>query len=122
MTGIDRTTIRRYEPLYRAQAAQASNSSEVATDFRSGDRCPHRACPAHARSAWEPYRAWIEEQVRLQRNATAIYQDLVDRFGFSARYNTVKRFVRTLRRVDSEQFDRPGVCVRRSKRGRWGGE
>lgn len=49
---------------------------------------------------------WIEEQVRLQRNATAIYQDLVDRFGFSARYNSVKRFVRTLRRVDPEQFDR----------------
>jgi transposase len=44
--------------------------------------------------------------VRLQRNAKAIYQDLVDRFGFSARYNSVKRFVRGLRRVDPEQFDR----------------
>jgi hypothetical protein len=44
--------------------------------------------------------------VRLQRNAKAIYQDLVDRFGFNARYNSVKRFVRGLRRVDPEQFDR----------------
>jgi transposase len=44
--------------------------------------------------------------VRLQRNAQAIYQDLVDQFGFSARYNSVKRFVRGLRRVDPEQFDR----------------
>ena len=64
------------------------------------------ACPAHARSACEAYRAWIEEQVRLRRNAKAIYQDLVDRFGFSARYNSVKRFVRSLRRVEPEQFDR----------------
>ena len=44
--------------------------------------------------------------MRLKRNAQAIYQDLVDRFGFSARYNSVKRFVRGLRRVDPEQFDR----------------
>ncbi len=64
------------------------------------------ACPARARSACEAYRAWIEEQVRLKRNAKAIYQDLVDRFGFSARYNSVKRFVRSLRRVQPEQFDR----------------
>ena len=60
----------------------------------------------HVRSECEPHRAWIEEQVRLKRNAQAIHQDLVDRFGFSARYNSVKRFVRGLRRVDPEQFDR----------------
>ncbi|RWN48676.1 MAG: IS21 family transposase, partial [Mesorhizobium sp.] len=35
-----------------------------------------------ARSACELHRAWIEEQVRLRRNAQAIYQDLVDQFGF----------------------------------------
>jgi transposase len=62
--------------------------------------------PRRARSECEPHRAWIEEQVRLKRNAQAIYQDLVDRFGLSARYNSVKRFVRGLRRVDPEQFDR----------------
>jgi len=121
LTGIDRKTIRRYEQLYRAQAAEASNSPGVATGSGQGQEQipPPRppvpeagsdalieACPAHARCACEPYRAWIEEQVRLQRNATAIYQDLVDQFGFSARYNSVKRFVRTLRRVDPEQFDR----------------
>jgi transposase len=65
-----------------------------------------RSIPRQARSECEPQRAWIEEQVRLQRNAKAIYQDLVDRFGFGARYNSVKRFVRALRRVDPEQFDR----------------
>ena len=39
------------------------------------------------------------------RNATAIYQDLVDRFDFTHRYNSVKRFVRTLKRRDPERFD-----------------
>lgn len=118
LTGIDRKTIRRYEQLYRAQAA---NSPRVATgSVRALVQTPppwppapvaladtaFEACPAHARSACEAYRAWIEEQVRLTRNAKAIYQDLVDRFGFSARYNSVKRFVRSLRRVQPEQFDR----------------
>jgi len=31
---------------------------------------------------------------------------LVDRFGFSACYNNVRRFVQGLRRVDPEQFCR----------------
>jgi transposase len=121
LTGIDRKTIRRYEQLYRAQAAEAANSPGVATGSGQGQEqiAPPRppapeavpdalieACPAYALSACEPHRVWIEEQVRLQRNATAIYQDLIDQFGFSARYNSVKRFVRTLRRVDPEQFDR----------------
>ncbi len=35
-----------------------------------------------ARSACEPHRVWIEEQVRLKRNGQAIYQDLVDCYGF----------------------------------------
>ena len=54
----------------------------------------------------EPHRQWIEEQVRLQRNAQAIYQDLVDQFSFAASYESVKRFVRALRHIDPEQFDR----------------
>jgi hypothetical protein len=32
--------------------------------------------------------------VRLGRNAMAIYQDLVELFAFTHRYNSVKRFVR----------------------------
>jgi len=62
--------------------------------------------PFHARSACEPHRPWIEEQVRLGRNATAIYQDLVERFSFEHKYNSVKRFVRKLKRKDPKQFDR----------------
>lgn len=42
-----------------------------------------RAIPLHARSACEPHREWIEDQVRLGRNAVSIYQDLVERFAFT---------------------------------------
>ena len=44
-------------------------------------------------SACEPYRELIAEAVRRGRNAVAIYQDLVDDHGFTARYASVKRFV-----------------------------
>jgi hypothetical protein len=36
----------------------------------------------------------------------AIYQELVDRFGFTSRYNSVKRFCRHLKQREPEQFDR----------------
>ena len=62
--------------------------------------------PKHAKSACEPHRKWIEKQVRLGRNGVAIYQDLVERYGFTSKYNSVKRFVRGLRKKDPKQFDR----------------
>ncbi len=43
--------------------------------------------------------------MQLGRNAQSIYQDLVERHGFTHRYNSVKRFVRTLRVRDPERFD-----------------
>jgi transposase/5S rRNA maturation endonuclease (ribonuclease M5) len=36
----------------------------------------------------------------------AIYQDLVERFGFTHKYNSVKRFVRGLKKKDPKQYDR----------------
>jgi transposase len=57
-------------------------------------------------SACEPHRKWIEEQLRLGRNAMAIYQDLVELFGFTHQYNSVKRFVRRLKKKDPHQYDR----------------
>ena len=67
---------------------------------------PRPPAPKEARSACEPHREWIEAQIRLGRNAMAIYQDLVDHHGFASRYNSVKRFCRSLRRVEPAQFDR----------------
>ena len=98
-TGVDRKTIRRY----------AANSPGVATGSAgsSGQIPPPRppASSSATPSACEPQRAFIEEQVHLGRNAQSIYQDLVERYGFAHRYNSVKRFVRTLKARDPERYD-----------------
>jgi transposase len=62
----------------------------------STDSAPSRAPRA---SACEPHRERIEAAVRVGRNAMAIWQDLVDEVGFAARYASVRRFVRHLRRT-----------------------
>jgi transposase len=66
---------------------------EVSTDV-GGAICPGRAPSA---SACEPYRELIVEALGRGRNAMAIWQDLVDDHGFTARYASVRRFVATLR-------------------------
>ncbi len=121
ITGVDRKTIRGYASTTVAAAVAAeSNSSTLATgsvdlaDFQIPPPRPPAiaaeivppSMPKLARSACEPHREWIEAQVRLGRNAVAIYQDLVDERGFTQRYNSVKRFCRGLRRSEPEQFDR----------------
>ena len=57
-------------------------------------------------SPCEPHHAFIEAQLRLRRNAIAIYQDLVDHHGFAGAYNSVKRFACKPRHRKPEQFDR----------------
>ena len=116
-TGIHRRTIRRYSQQYQAivfaEDSKCPTLEGVATGSiaESCQNTPPRPpgleeVPKHARSACESHREWIEEQLRLGRNAMAIYQDLVERFGFTHRYNSVKRFVRGLKKKDPEQYDR----------------
>jgi transposase/5S rRNA maturation endonuclease (ribonuclease M5) len=118
-TGIHRRTIRRYCQQYQgvvfegAEDSKCPTSEGVATGSfaQPCQNAPPRPpaleeVPKHARSACEPHRDWIEEQLKLGRNAMAIYQDLVERFGFPHRYNSVKRFVRGLKKKDPEQYDR----------------
>jgi hypothetical protein len=73
---------------------EVANGADVGFGQNSPPRPPAQDCklPKHARSACESYREWIEEQVRLGRNGMAIYQDLVERFGFTNKYNSVKWF------------------------------
>lgn len=119
LTGVDRKTIRRYQALQALQQAVASNSPGVTAGSEAveGQTPPRRpaapegliaplAASNGVNSACEPHRAWIEQQVRLKRNGRAIYQDLVDQSGFVASYESVKRFVRSLRREAPQQFDR----------------
>jgi transposase len=125
-TNIHRKTIRKYaeennlQPVPESLDSKCPTKGEVATGSegkthqntpprppaKSQSKKEKKDIPSHARSACEPYREWIEEQVRLGRNGVAIYQDLVERFGFTNKYNSVKRFVRGLKRKDPEQFDR----------------
>ena len=112
VTGIDRKTIRAYQKRF-ATAAPAT-SPGVATDCPTAAPGPAPQTPpprpptsvAATTSACEPHRAFIEAQLRLRRNAMAIYQDLVDQFGFTGAYNSVKRFVGKLRYREPKQFDR----------------
>ena len=116
VTGIDRKTIRAYEKRF-ATAAPAT-SPGVATDSPTvaaaaapqtpPPRPPTSVAVAAAvtASACEPHRTFIEAQLRLRRNAMAIYQDLVDLHGFTGAYNSVKRFAGKLRHREPEQFDR----------------
>ena len=67
-------------------------SSAVSTDSRV--TAPTRAPSV---SACEPYRELIVAALGLGRNAVAIYQDLVDDHGFTAKYASVRRFVVKLR-------------------------
>lgn len=108
VTGIDRKTIRGYQKRF---AAAAANSPGVSTGVGGQIPPPRPPTPMPARSpatvsACEPHRGFIEAQLRLRRNAMAIYQDLVDLHGFTARYSSVMRFTRKLRQHEPEQFDR----------------
>jgi hypothetical protein len=116
-TGVDRATARSY--LLAAgipvrgrgrpgeRAANPAISGEVSTDSTlakpaiCGRVSTDAASPAPTRapsaSACEPYRELIVEALGRGRNAVAIWQDLVDDHGFSARYASVRRFVLTLR-------------------------
>lgn len=117
-TGIDRKTIRKYAGQYQQEGKQSKiyDTQSVATDsLCDNDQNPPPRPPgktdgqklkAHAKSACEPHRQWICEQIELGRNAVAIYQDLVERFGFEHKYNSVKRFVRSLKEKEPKRFDR----------------
>jgi transposase len=75
-----------------------ATKAEVSTDLTPIPQ-PGRAPSA---SACEPYRELIERALERGRNAMAIWQDLVDTYGFGARYSSVRRFVQTLRRTAPE--------------------
>ena len=74
-------------------AADSKAAIEVITDSDAPPR-PGRNPSA---SACEPYRDLIEKAVALGRNATVIWQDLVDGYGFEQGDQSVRRFVKKLR-------------------------
>lgn len=116
--GVDRKTVSRYagqakspgvatgsEPKAGQNPPPWPPASETADEQNPPPRPPVPQPPRQALSACAPHRAWIETQVGLGRNAQSIYQDLVELHGFANRYNSVKRFVRHLRREEPARFD-----------------
>jgi transposase len=82
-----------------AGEAKAATRAEMSTDSTPAPP-PSRAPSA---SACEPYRELITEALGRGRTAMAIWQDLVDDHGFTARYASVRRFVVTLRGTSSPE-------------------
>ena len=132
-TGISRHTIRVWAKRFEAQCGPPqppvdSNCPGVATDLAEGaptdpgeQTAPPRP-PASTKadsSLCEPHRAFIEAQLKLGRNAMAIYQEMVDSHGFAGRYNSVKRFV--ARRVRSIAPAEAGMFMAHQEAGgrRW---
>lgn len=115
--GIRRETASKYAEVFGIDRSKPATSEGVATgsEFKTGQIPPPRPpdgsessskkIPKHPTSACEPHREWIESQVALGRNAQAIYQDLVEQFSFAHRYNSVKRFCRTLKSREPDRFD-----------------
>lgn len=105
VTGIDRKTIRAYHQRY---TEESSKSPEVRSDVKQQTVPPWPATPAAVavKSLCDAHRPFIEAQLRLKRNAMAIYQEMVDQHGYTGAYNSVKRFCAKLRVVEPEQFDR----------------
>ena len=104
VSGISRHTIRSYKKLFESQLSPPiapGSDGQVQT----APPWPPTALSTTV-SHCEAYRDFIEAQLRLKRNAMAIYQDLVDIHGFVGKYNSVKRFVARLRMVQPQQFDR----------------
>jgi transposase len=111
VTGISRHTIRTYQQRFAAEKANCpgvATGSEAVASQTVPPRPPAFAVALRsaATSLCEPHREFIEAQLRLKRNAMAIYQDLVDQHGFAGQYNSVKRFCAKLRHKEPEQFDR----------------
>lgn len=92
-TGVDRKTIRRYATLANSPGVATGSNCEFPVPEQSPPPRPPATespiAPPITPSACEPHRAWIESQVQLGRNAVSIYQDLVERHGFSHQYNAL---------------------------------
>jgi len=78
------------------EADSSKAAIEVTTGFLPVP-VPPRQVVRRSSCVSEGYRELIELELSRGRNATGIFQDLVDRHGFTGSYQSVKRFVRKLR-------------------------
>jgi transposase len=87
------------------QAAKPASRAEVTPDSGAvlASQPAVTAEASAGRSACEPHRETIELELSKGRNAKGIWQDLVDRSGFAGGYQSVKRFIVSLRGKSSPE-------------------
>ena len=94
------------EAMTTGSAATSKPANEVTTDSGTGfgsAATPAEPSRAPSASACEPYHELIQHELAKGRNAMGVWQDLVDRYGFSGAYESVKRYVRKLRGAQSPE-------------------
>jgi hypothetical protein len=114
------------EPPAAAQVPTDSGpTAEPAADRRSIEVITRSRC--------EPYRPFIVVELAKGRHGVAIYEDLVEHHGFEGALDSVKRFIRLLRKEDPKVFCRfetepgeeaqvdfgEGAPTRHPRTGRW---
>jgi len=87
-TGVDRGTVARYDPRREPKSAKVP----------TGPTANAARVPTGPQSACEPYRHIIEAAATKGLSAQRIWQDLREDCHFSHGYDSVKRFVRRLKR------------------------
>ena len=85
-----------------SEGAEAKPAIEVTTGFLLG-KTSSKPDAEGSDSACQPYAELIALELERGRNATGIWQDLVDSHGFAGGYQSVKRYVRKLRGAKSPE-------------------
>jgi len=81
---------------------ESKPATQVITGFLAGSEAFSQAAKSSV-SACANYQELIEAELSRGRNAMGIWQDLVDNHGFSSSYQSVQRFVRSLRGASSPE-------------------
>jgi transposase len=87
-TGVDRETVARYDPRREPKPARVP----------TGAMANAAKVPTGSQSACEPYRHIIEAAATKGLSAQRIWQDLKDDYHFSHGYDSVRRFIRKIKR------------------------
>lgn len=132
-TGVRRETISRYDRLRRAGAANAAKvfpgsaaaeagqeavePANAAKVFAGSEPNPAKVFPGseastpRGRSTAAPFRSAITEKLQQGLSAQRIWQDLTEEYGYTASYESVKRYLRGLappKRVVGVYHSAPG--------------
>jgi transposase len=125
-TGIHRATIKRYRSEIQnvpkvptdSEVEKGQSVPEAPTDISSlsclageentslAEAVEEPILPYTNSIALRPHRSFIRDEISLGLTAQRIYQDLVERWGFSGSYDSVKRYAKKLRKRNPHWFER----------------